>query len=80
MSMIEELFYFIGLQIKQCKKITFLNQAKYIVELLKRYDVFNLKIFGTPMNPSLMLYFDPNGKKMWPYLKAWLVVYLSYYK
>ena len=41
MSMIGELNLFLGLQIKQLKKGTFLNQAKYIRDLLKsRHSCF----------------------------------------
>ena len=39
MSMMGELTYFLGLQIKQCKSGTFLNQAKYTLKLLKRFNV-----------------------------------------
>ena len=64
MSMMGELTYFLGLQIKQCKSGTFLNQAKYTFELLKRFDVSNSKPFGTPMSPSLKLDSDQNDKKV----------------
>ena len=64
MSMMGELIYFLRLQIKQCKNGTFLNQAKYTLELLKRFDVSNSKPFTTPMNPSLELDSNPNDKKM----------------
>ena len=64
MSIIGELTYFLRLQIKQCKSGTFLNQAKYIRELHKKFDVSNSKPFGTPMSPLIKLDFDPNGKKV----------------
>ena len=64
MSMMGELTYFLGLQIKQCKNGTFLNQVKCNIELLKRFDVSNSKPFGTLISPSLKLDFDPNGKKV----------------
>ena len=63
MSMMGELTYFLWLQIKQCKNRTFLNQAKYTLELLKRFDVSNFKPFATSMSPSLKLDSNPNGKK-----------------
>ena len=62
MSMMGELTYFLGLQIKQCKSGTFLNQAKYTSELLKRFDVSNSKPFGTLMSPSLKLDSNQNSK------------------
>ena len=39
MSMMGELNFFIGVQIKQLKKRTFINQAKYIRDLLKRFNL-----------------------------------------
>ena len=39
MSMIGELNFFLGLQIKQPKEGTFINQAKYIRDLLKRFNL-----------------------------------------
>ena len=38
MSMMGELNFFLGLQIKQFKEGTFINQAKYVRELLKKYN------------------------------------------
>ena len=64
MSMIGELTYFLGLQIKLYKSETFLNYAKYTLELLKQFDVSNSKPFSTSMSPTLKLDFDPNGKKV----------------
>ena len=39
MSMMGELNYFLGLQIKQTKEGIFVNQAKYCKELIKRFDM-----------------------------------------
>ena len=39
MSMMGELNFFLGLQIKQLKEGTFINQAKYIKDLLKRFNM-----------------------------------------
>ena len=64
MSMMGKLTCFLRLQIKQCKSGTFLNQAKFISELLKRFDVSNSKSFGTPMSTSLKLDSNPNNKKV----------------
>ena len=43
MSMMGELNYFLGLQIKQFKHATFLSQAKYCKELLKKFEMENCK-------------------------------------
>ena len=62
--MIGELAYFLGLQIKQCKSGTFLNQAKYSLKFLKGFDASNPKPFGTLLSPSLKFNSSPNGKKV----------------
>ena len=62
--MMGELTYFLKLQIKQCKNGTFLNQAKYTSELLKRFNVFNFKPFGTLMGLTLELDSNLSDKKV----------------
>ena len=39
MSMLGELNFFLSLQIKQFKEVTFINQAKYIRDLLKKFNL-----------------------------------------
>ena len=39
MSIMGELSYFLGLQIKQLKQETFLNQSKYWKDLLKKFEM-----------------------------------------
>lgn len=43
LSMMGELHYFLGLQIRKSKEGTFKNQAKYFKELLKIYGIENAK-------------------------------------
>ncbi|KAI5677251.1 hypothetical protein M9H77_08201 [Catharanthus roseus] len=62
MSMMGELTYFLGLQIKQTKEGIFINQEKYAKELLKRFDMSNAKGIGTPISASLKLDKDEKGK------------------
>ncbi|RVW87793.1 hypothetical protein CK203_043943 [Vitis vinifera] len=62
MSMMGELNFFLGLQIKQLKEGTFINQAKYIRDLLKRFNMEEAKIMKTPMNSSIKLDMDEKGK------------------
>jgi len=49
MSMMGELNYFLGLQIKQLNHGTFLSQTKYCKELLKKFDMENWKEISTPI-------------------------------
>ncbi|KAK2987671.1 hypothetical protein RJ640_027923 [Escallonia rubra] len=62
MSMMGELTFFLGLQIKQSKEGIFINQSKYTQELLKRFGLENAKPRGTPISPSVNLIKDENGK------------------
>jgi len=60
MSMMGELIYFLGLQIKQLNHGTFLSQTKYCKELLNKFDMENCKESTTPMTTSC--YLDSNEK------------------
>ena len=45
----ELLNYFLGFQIKQMKEGIFINQAKYIKELIKKFGMKEAKSTSTPM-------------------------------
>ena len=64
MSMMKELNFFLGLQIKQLKEGTFINQAKYIRDLLKRFNIEEAKTMKTPMSSSIKLDKDEKGKSI----------------
>ena len=49
MSMIGELSYFLGLQIKQLKNGTFVSQGKYIKDMIKKFGMIDSKVISTPM-------------------------------
>jgi hypothetical protein len=49
MSMMGELKLFLGYQVKQLKEGTFICQAKYTKNMLKRFDMENVKPIKTPM-------------------------------
>ena len=46
MSMIGELSYFLGLQIKQIKNGTFVSQGKYIKDMLKKFGMNEAKVIS----------------------------------
>nr|GEU39850.1 putative reverse transcriptase domain-containing protein [Tanacetum cinerariifolium] len=50
MSMIGELNFYLGLQIKQMKDGIFFNQSKYIKEMLKKFGLEDSKPMKTPMS------------------------------
>ncbi|KAH9670243.1 hypothetical protein KPL70_016903 [Citrus sinensis] len=55
MSMMGELKYFLGLQIKQNEEGIFINQAKYVKDLLKRFGIDDSKTKNTPMSTTTKL-------------------------
>ncbi|RVW28131.1 Retrovirus-related Pol polyprotein from transposon RE1 [Vitis vinifera] len=57
-----ELNFLLGLQIKQLKEGTFINQAKYMKDLLKRFNMEEAKTIKTPMSSSIKLDKDEKGK------------------
>jgi hypothetical protein len=62
MSMIGELSYFLGLQIKQMKNIgTFVSQGKYIKDMLKKFGMNEVKSISTPMGTNGNLDSDTSG-------------------
>ncbi|GJY82694.1 retrovirus-related pol polyprotein from transposon TNT 1-94 [Tanacetum coccineum] len=50
MSMMGELNFFLGLQIKQLEDGIFFNQSKYVKEMLKKFGLENAKPIKTPMS------------------------------
>ncbi|KAH9698134.1 hypothetical protein KPL71_023896 [Citrus sinensis] len=64
MSMMGELKYFLGLQIKQNEEGIFINQAKYVKDLLKRFGYDNGTKKSTPMSTTIKLDKDEKGKEV----------------
>jgi spore maturation protein CgeB len=60
-SMIGELSYFLGLQIKQMKNSTFVSQGKYIKDMLKKFGMNDAKAISTPMGTNGNLDSDASG-------------------
>ncbi|WVZ71103.1 LOW QUALITY PROTEIN: hypothetical protein U9M48_019724 [Paspalum notatum var. saurae] len=64
MSMIGELMFFLGFQIKQLKEGTFIYQEKYTRDLLKRFKMDDCKPIETPMPTNAKLEADESGIKV----------------
>ena len=62
MSMMGELKFFLGFEVKQRREGTFINQAKYTQDMLKRLKLSDAKPASTPMPTKCQLDIDPNGK------------------
>jgi hypothetical protein len=61
MSMIGELSFFIGLQIKQLKDGIFISQSKYLKDMLKKFGLENAMPIKTPMATNGHLDLDEGG-------------------
>jgi len=61
MSLMGELTFFLGLQIKQTRDDIFLSQTKYALELLKKFDMQECKSISTPMASALSIDKDKTG-------------------
>jgi isopentenyldiphosphate isomerase len=62
MSMMRELNFFLGIQVKQTKEDIFIHQAKYTKDLMKKFNMIELKPVSTPMSTAAVLDPDENGE------------------
>jgi hypothetical protein len=62
MSMMGELNYFLGFQVKQIKEGTFISQTKYTQDLLKRFGMKDTKPTKTPMGTDGHFDLNKGGK------------------
>ena len=62
MSMIGELKFFLGLQIKQCKDEIFINETKYARDILKKFEMDGVKSTKTLMSTTTKFNKDENSK------------------
>jgi hypothetical protein len=62
MSMTGELTFFLGIHVKQMKQGTFVRQAKYTKDLMKKFNMAELKLVSTPMSSAALLGLDENGE------------------
>jgi hypothetical protein len=62
MSMMGELKFFLGFQIKQVKDETFISQTKYTHDMLKKFDMVNAKPIKTPTPTNGYLDLNDEGK------------------
>ena len=61
MSMMGELTFFLGLQVKQSTEGIFINQSKYVHDLLTKYKIADASPMRTPMATGTRLHADLNG-------------------
>jgi hypothetical protein len=62
MSMMGELQFFLGLQIKQSKEGTFVHQAKYTKDIVRKIKMEDTKAMTSPMSTTTALDADEEGE------------------
>jgi hypothetical protein len=62
MSMMRVLTFFLGIQVKQMKQGTFIHQSKYTKDLMKKFNMPELRLVSTPMSTGTALDPDENGE------------------
>jgi len=78
MSMIGELNYFLGLQVKQTVEGIFISQSKYAKDLVKRFGLNGKSRARTPMSTSVKISSDLAGKPVDPSLYRSMIGSLLY--
>jgi hypothetical protein len=78
MSMIGELNYFLGLQVKQTTEGIFISQSKYAKDLVKRFGFDGKSRARTPMSTSVKISSDLTGKSVDPSLYRSMIGSLLY--
>jgi hypothetical protein len=64
MFLMGELTFFLGIQVKQMKQGTFMHQAKYTMDLMKKFNMAELKPVSPPMSSATSLGPDEDGEVM----------------
>jgi hypothetical protein len=64
MSMMGELTFFLGIQVKQMKQGTFMHQVKYMKDLMKKFNMVELKPVSIPMSSMASRVPDEDGEAM----------------
>jgi hypothetical protein len=77
MSMMGELQFFLGLQIKQSKEGTFVHQAKYTQDIVRKFKMEDSKAMAMPMSTTAALDADEEGehvdqKEYWSMIESLL--------
>jgi hypothetical protein len=62
MSMMGELTFILGIQVKQMKEGTFIHQAKFTKDLMNKFNMIELKPMSMPMSTATSLGPNEDGK------------------
>jgi hypothetical protein len=64
MSMMRELTFFFGIQVKQMMQGTFMHQAKYMKNLMRKFNMVELQSVNTLMSSAMSLNPDEDGESV----------------
>ncbi|GJU60577.1 putative ribonuclease H-like domain-containing protein [Tanacetum coccineum] len=78
MSSMEELTFFLGLQVQQKEDGIFISQDKYLADIMKKLDFFTMKTTSTPMEPNKALVKDEEAENVDVYLYRSMIGSLMY--
>ncbi|GKF68252.1 putative ribonuclease H-like domain-containing protein, partial [Tanacetum coccineum] len=78
MSSMRELTLFLGLQVMQRSDGIFINQDKYVADILKKFDFSLVKTASTPIETNKALLKDAEAKNMDVYLYRSMIRSLMY--
>jgi hypothetical protein len=78
MSMMGELTFFLGIQVKQTKQGTFMHQPKYTKDLMKKFNMAKLKPVSTPMSTAMSLGLDEDDETVDQRDYRSMIVFLLY--
>ena len=78
MSMVGELTFFLGLQVKQKEEGIFISQEKYARNIVKKFGLDSKKHASTPMSSSTKLNVDSSGVEVSPTLYRSIIRSLLY--
>ncbi|GJW10348.1 putative ribonuclease H-like domain-containing protein [Tanacetum coccineum] len=78
MSSMDELTFFLGLQVKQKNDGIFISQDKYVAEILKKFRFTKVKTASTPMETRKPLLKDEDGEEVDVHLYRSMIGSLMY--
>nr|GEV49249.1 putative ribonuclease H-like domain-containing protein [Tanacetum cinerariifolium] len=78
MSSMWELIFFLGIHVKQKKDEIFINQDKYVAEILRKFGLTDGKSASTPIDTEKPLLKDPDGEDVDVHIYSSMIGSLMY--
>nr|GFB80384.1 hypothetical protein [Tanacetum cinerariifolium] len=78
MSSMDELTFFLGLQVKQKQDGLFISQDKYVADILRKFGLTDGKSASTPIDTKNPLLKDPDGEDVDVHIYSAMIGSLMY--